>query len=46
MTVYLYVTSFQDVRFGYASAMGFAIAIIIMGLSLVQMRVFGAFEES
>jgi ABC-type sugar transport system permease subunit len=46
MTVYLYLTSFQDVRFGYASAIGFAIAIIIMALSLVQLRIFGAFEEA
>jgi len=46
MTVYLYLTSFQNVQFGYASAMGFAIALIILVLSLVQLRVFGAFEEA
>jgi ABC-type sugar transport system permease subunit len=44
MTVYLYLTSFQNVRFGYASAMGFAIAIIIMVLSLIQLRLFGLGE--
>ena len=46
MTVYLYLTSFQDLRFGYASALGFAIAVIIMALSLIQLRFFGAFEEA
>jgi arabinosaccharide transport system permease protein len=46
MTVYLYLTSFQDLHFGYASAIGFAIAVIIMVLSLIQLRVFGAFEEA
>ena len=46
MTVYLYLTSFQDLHFGYASAIGFAIAVIIMALSLMQLRLFGAFEEA
>jgi ABC-type sugar transport system permease subunit len=46
MTVYLYLTSFQDLRFGYASAIGFAIAVIIMVFSLIQLRFFGAFEEA
>ena len=46
MTVYLYLTSFQDLHFGYASAIGFAIALIIMVLSLLQLRFFGAFEEA
>jgi arabinooligosaccharide transport system permease protein len=46
MTVYLYQTSFQNFEFGYAAAIGFAMAIIIMVLSLVQLRLFGAFEEA
>lgn len=46
MTVYLYQTSFQNFEFGYAAAIGFAMALIIMVLSLVQLRVFGAFEEA
>jgi ABC-type sugar transport system permease subunit len=46
MTVYLYQTSFQNFQFGYAAAIGFAIAIIIMALSLMQLRLFGAFEEA
>jgi ABC-type sugar transport system permease subunit len=46
MTVYLYQTSFQSFEFGYAAAMGFAMAIIIMVLSLVQLRMFGAFREA
>lgn len=46
MTVYLYLTSFQNVRFGYAAAMGFTMALIILVLSVVQLRLFGAFEEA
>jgi arabinosaccharide transport system permease protein len=45
MTVYLYLTSFQNFQLGYGAAIGFAIALIVMVLSLVQLRVFGAFEE-
>lgn len=45
MTVYLYLTSFQVFQLGYGAAIGFAIAVIVMALSLLQFRVFGAFEE-
>jgi arabinosaccharide transport system permease protein len=45
MTVYLYLTSFQNFQLGYGAAIGFAIAVIVMALSLLQFRVFGAFEE-
>jgi ABC-type sugar transport system permease subunit len=45
MTVYLYLTSFQNFQFGYGAAIGFAIALIVMVLALLQLRVFGAFEE-
>jgi len=43
--VYLYLTAFQSVRFGYAAAIGYTLVIIIAVLSLLQLRLFSAFRE-
>ena len=43
--VYLYITAFQSVRFGYAAAIGYTLVVIIAVLSLLQLRFFGAFRE-
>jgi ABC-type sugar transport system permease subunit len=43
--VYLYITAFQSVRFGYAAAIGYSLVVIIAILSLLQLRLFGAFRE-
>lgn len=45
VVTYLYITAFQSVRFGYAAAIGYSLVVIIAVLSLVQIRVFGAFRE-
>jgi ABC-type sugar transport system permease subunit len=43
--VYLYLTAFQSVRFGYAAAIGYSLVVIIAVLSLLQLLVFRAFRE-
>jgi ABC-type sugar transport system permease subunit len=43
--VYLYVTAFQSVRFGYAATIGYSLVLIMAVLSVLQLRVFGAFRE-
>lgn len=43
--VYLYITAFQSVRFGYAAAIGYSLVVIIAILSFVQLRLFGAFGD-
>lgn len=45
MTVYLYITAFQNVQFGYASAVGYVIVVIIFIISLLQMKLLGTFRE-
>lgn len=45
LTVYLYITAFQNVEFGYASTVGYTIVIIIFSLSLLQMKLLGTFKE-
>jgi arabinosaccharide transport system permease protein len=45
MTMYLYLTGFRFLKFGYASAIGYALAIIILILTLIQLRVMGIFRE-
>lgn len=45
MTVYLYITAFQQVEFGYASAIGYTMVFIIFALSLIQMKLMGTFKE-
>jgi len=45
MTMYLYLNGFRFLKFGYASAIGYAMTVIILVLSLIQLRVLGAFRE-
>jgi ABC-type sugar transport system permease subunit len=45
MTMYLYLNGFRFLKFGYASAIGYALAIIILVLTLIQLRVMGIFRE-
>jgi len=45
MTMYLYLTGFRFLKFGYASAIGYALALIILVLTLIQLRVMGIFRE-
>lgn len=42
---YLYREGFENLRFGYASAIGVVLFIVIFALSLVQMRFLGAFQD-
>ncbi len=45
MTMYLYLNGFRYLKFGYAAAIGYALTIIILILSLAQLRLLGAFRE-
>jgi len=45
MTMYLYLNGFRYLKFGYTAAIGYALTIIILVLSLVQLRLLGAFRE-
>jgi len=45
MTMYLYLNGFRFMKFGYAAAIGYALTIIILVLSLIQLRLLGAFRE-
>lgn len=45
MTMYLYLNGFRYMKFGYASAIGYALTLIILVLSLIQLRLLGAFRE-
>ncbi|MCX6047009.1 MAG: sugar ABC transporter permease [Chloroflexi bacterium] len=45
MTMYLYLTGFRFLELGYASALGYALALIIFVLALLQMRILGVFRE-
>jgi arabinosaccharide transport system permease protein len=42
---YLYRTAFTSFQLGYASAIGVALALIIMLISLAQLRLFGFFKK-
>jgi arabinosaccharide transport system permease protein len=44
MSLYLYRVAFQNGSFGYASAIGMVLAIIIMIFTLVQLKFFGFFS--
>ncbi len=43
---YLYRVGFQFLRMGYASAIGYVLAFIIFILTLLQLKLFGAFERT
>ena len=45
MTMYLYLNALRYMKFGYASAIGYALTLIILALSLLQLRLLGAFKE-
>lgn len=45
VTMYLYQVGFRNLDLGYASAIGYALAVIIVVLSLIQLRFFGVFKE-
>lgn len=45
MTMYLYLTGFRFLELGYASAIGYALALIIFVLTLLQLRILGVFRE-
>lgn len=45
IVVFLYRTAFTSFNLGYASTIGVALALIIMVLSLIQLRLFGFFKR-
>jgi len=45
MTMYLYLTGFRFLKFGYAAAIGYGLALIILVLTLIQLRILGVFRE-
>jgi arabinosaccharide transport system permease protein len=45
IVVFLYRTAFTSFNLGYASTIGVILALIIMALSLIQLRVFGFFKK-
>jgi ABC-type sugar transport system permease subunit len=45
MTMYLYMTGFRLLELGYAAALGYALALIILVLALIQLRVMNVFRE-
>jgi len=45
MTMYLYLTGFRFLKFGYAAAIGYALAVIIIVLTVIQLRLLGVFRE-
>jgi arabinosaccharide transport system permease protein len=45
IVVFLYRTAFTSFNLGYASTIGVVLALIIMGLSLAQLRLFGFFKK-
>ena len=44
-TMYLYTEGFRRLNFGYASAIGYALALIIMLVSFIQLAIMGAFRD-
>jgi ABC-type sugar transport system permease subunit len=45
MTMYLYITGFRLIKLGYASAIGYALTLIIIVLAAVQLKLLGVFRE-
>ena len=45
MTMYLYLTGFRFMKFSYAAALGVTLAVIILTLTLIQLRLLGVFRE-
>jgi arabinosaccharide transport system permease protein len=45
ITMYLYNRGFRELRMGYASAIGYSLAIIIVVLTILQLRLIRAFRD-
>lgn len=45
MTMYLYARGFRELKMGYASAIGYSLAVIILVLSVIQLILIRAFRE-
>jgi ABC-type sugar transport system permease subunit len=45
MTMYLYNRGFRELKMGYASAIGYTLAIIIVVLTVIQLVLIRAFRE-
>ena len=45
MTMYLYARGFRELKMGYASAIGYSLAVIILVLSVIQLFLIRAFRE-
>jgi ABC-type sugar transport system permease subunit len=45
IVMYLYYTGFRSFRLGYASAIGYSLVAIVLILSVINLRLFGAFRE-
>ncbi|MEM7134094.1 MAG: sugar ABC transporter permease [Chloroflexota bacterium] len=45
MTMYLYTRGFRELKMGYASAIGYSLAIIIVALTVIQLYFIRAFRE-
>jgi arabinosaccharide transport system permease protein len=45
MTMYLYLTGFRLLKLGYAAAIGYALTLIIILLSAIQLKLMGVFRE-
>ncbi len=43
--MYLYLNGFKSGDLGYASTIGWSLAIIVLGLSLIQMRMSGTWQK-
>jgi arabinosaccharide transport system permease protein len=46
LVAYIYQTGFNYNNFGFASAIGITLLIIIMTVNLIQLKIFGFFKES
>jgi arabinosaccharide transport system permease protein len=45
MTMHLYLTGFRQLELGYAAAIGYALTLIIIVLTAIQLRLMGLFRE-
>lgn len=45
MTMYLYLTGFRLLKLGYAAAIGYALTLIIIVISALQLKLLGVFRE-
>ena len=45
MTIYLYIKGFREFRLGYASAIGYAIVLIVLILTVITLYFFRTFRE-